>query len=516
MTARTSSPPPSGGRTSGIAILVGGRFAWLLLQVVALAIYFRVLGKEAYGIAVAVSLYRGLMKLLDLEIPSGALQRLSVAFHSDENRAWRLFRTTLGMQSLVALAGALVLVLGPVLAPLSAESKAYPALGAMFAVAAAQHVTDTLSSTLTIPFMARERFRQLAVFDSYLPMVFTTLMVGGVLMFRTPLALTIGTAAESLAGLLVKVALYRKTESLAVLRPRLELPLAREIFNVGWRVYLTNLSSKIGSTADKLIIEHVLGPDAVGFYNAAVRIPQVMLETFTRMSEAITPNMTAVAAHDPKAFSELLRRNALVVATVSATGIVAIGGLGVPLIQAWIKSTDPAAGLIVLLMALYYGLEQHFSTFTRGFFAQNKISWMLPFTIWNTTITLLLTGPLARHVGLGGVAAMNLGIDLVQIVPITYVTVRVIAPEIVFRPFLLRSVAIIGTGFAVATLFFLVSRHTPMGLRSYLWIPFGWVPGAATLLILLGSGLGQMPDAVWNRVPGRLQRFRRVPIDAAL
>ncbi|RYG79241.1 lipopolysaccharide biosynthesis protein, partial [bacterium] len=463
MAEQTVSPSPK-GRTSGIAVLVGGRFAWLLLQVVALAIYFRVLGAEAYGVAVAVSLYRGLMKLLDLEIPSGSLQRLSVAFRGDEARAWRLFGTTLGLQSLVALVGAALLVFGPVLAPLSSETKMYPALGAMFAFAAVQHVTDTFSSTLTIPFMARERFRQLAIFDSYLPMVFTVLMVGGVLFFRTPLALTIGTAAESLAGLLVKVVLYRRTESLAVLRPRLEPALAHEIFNVGWRVYLTNLSSKIGSTADKLIIEHVLGSAAVGLYNAAVRIPQVMLETFTRMSEAITPNMTAVAAHEPRAFSELLRRNALVVATVSATGIVAIGGLGTPLIQAWIKSSDPTAGLIVLLMALYYGLEQHFSTYTRGFFAQNKIAWMLPFTIWNTTITLLLTGPLARHVGLGGVAAMNLGIDLLQIVPITYVTVRVIAPDLAFRPLLLRSTMILGTGFVVAVLFFMLSRGTPIGI----------------------------------------------------
>lgn len=497
------------GRTGGIAVLVGGRFAWLLLQVVSIAAYVRVLGPEAYGIAIAVALYRGYMKLLDFEIPGGALQRLSTAFRSDEGRAWRIFRTTLTMQGLVALVGAAILLLGPSLAPLSAESRAYPYLGAMFVFAAIQHATDTLSSTLNIPLLARERFHVLARFDSILPMVFTVLMVISVVIFRTPLALAIGTAAESLAGLLLKVALYRKTEPREALSPTFEPELAREVFGVGWRVYVTNFSSRIGSTADKLIIEHVVGPDALAIYNTACRIPQVMLETFTRMSEAITPNMAAVAAHEPLAFSSLLRRNALVVATVASAGIIAFGGVGTPLFQALFRRSDPSVGLVVLLMALYYGLEQHYSTYTRGFFAQNKITWMIPFTVWNTTVTLLLTAPIARAYGLGGVAAMNLVIDLAQFVPITWITVRIVAPGLEVKPLLFRSGAILGTGFVIALFFFALTRGVPLGVSSFAWVPVAWIPGALTLSVLLASGIGLMPDALWKRLPRRLQRFRR-------
>ncbi len=497
-----------GGRTGGIAVLVGGRFAWLLLQVVSLAVYFRVLGETLYGIAVIVGLYRGYMKLLDLEIPSGALQRLSATFARDEGRAWRLFRTTLAMQLGVAGAGAVLLALGPHLAPISAQSRAYPALGVLFSLAACQHVTDTLSSTLSLPYLARERFRQLALFESALPMTFTAITATLVLVFRSPVALLAGTAAESLAGLLLKGGMLARAEGLSVLMPRLEAPLAREVLGVGWRVYLTNLSSKIGSTVDKLIIEPVLGPGAMAVYNLAGRIPQVMLETFTRLSEAITPNMARVAEHEPALFGALLRKNVLTVTTVASAGIVAIGGLGTPLVQAWLRKSDPAAGLVVLLMALYYGLEQHFSTMTRGFYARNRILWMLPFTLWNTSVTLLLTAFFARRFGIVGVAGMNLGIDLVQIVPITWITVRVLAPDIAFRPFLLRTAGILGAAFGVALVFFALTRGVPLGAASFAWLPLAWAPGAIVLALLLGTGLGMMPDAVWNRLPARLARFR--------
>ena len=497
-----------GSRTGGIAVLLGGRFTWLALQVVSLAVYFRVLREDLYGIAVAVALYRGYLKLLDLEIPSGALQRLSATFGVDDERAWRLFRTTLGMQWMVAIVGAVLLVFAPYYAPLSAETRSYPLLPTLFAVAAFQHATDTISSTLSIPYLAREKFRLLTLFESWIPITFTLLMVGGVILFRTPLALVVGTAAESTAGLVVKVALVRRTEGARRLLPAFEPALAKEIFGVGWKVYATNLSSRIGSTVDKIIVEAVLGPGPLAVYNLACRIPQVMLETFTRMSQAITPNMALVAENEPEKFSELLRKNILIVTTVSAAGIIAIGGLGTPLVQAWLRKVDPAAGLVVLLMSLYYGFEQHFSTMTRGFFAKNKILWMLPFTVWNTTITLAMTAFFARGLGIGGVAAMNVGIDLVQIVPITWLTVRVLAPDVPFRAFLLRTTALIGVSFGVALVFFVATRGVPLGLSSYLWVPFAWAPGALALFILLGSRLGIMPDVVWNRLPQALRRFQ--------
>lgn len=497
-----------GSRTGGIAVLLGGRFAWLALQVVSLAVYFRVLTAEHYGIAVAVALYRGYLKLLDLEIPSGALQRLSATFGVDDERAWRLFRTTLGMQMIVAALGAVALVFAPHYAPLSVKTRGYEFLPAMFAVAAVQHATDTMSSTLSIPYLARERFRLLTLFESWIPITFTLLMVGGVLIFRTPLAIVVGTAAESMAGMIVKIYLVRKTEGARRLVPAFEPALAKEIFAVGWKVYATNLSSRIGSTVDKIIVEAILGPASLAVYNLACRIPQVMLETFTRMSEAITPNMALVAENEPAKFPELLRKNVLVVTTISAAGIVAIGGLGTPLVQAWLRKVDPAAGLVVLLMSLYYGFEQHFSTMTRGFFAKNKILWMLPFTVWNTTITLTLTAFFARRFGIGGVAAMNLGIDLVQIVPITWITVRVLAPEIPFRAFLGRTAALLAISFGVALVFFVSTRGVQLGLPSFLWVPFAWVPGAVALGLMMGSRLGLMPDVVWNRLPRALWRFR--------
>ena len=488
--------------------MLGGRFGWLLLQLLSLALYVKVLGLGPYGIAVVVATYRGFMKLLDLEIPSGTLQRLSAAFRTDEGRAWGVFRTALTLQAAVALAGLVLLAVGPYWAPISAESRAFPDLSAMFAIAGVHHVFDTLSSTLSIPYLAREQFRRLAFFESVLPTFGTLLNVALVLWLRSPLALVAGNALESLVGLGFKVVLFRRYEPAGTLRPGFDRAYTREILSVGWRVYLTNLSSKIGTDIDRVIIEPILGPAAVAVFRLACRIPQIALETLTRLSEAITPNMVATAEHEPHLFPELVRRNVLTVATVASAGIVALGGLGTPLVQTWIRQPAPAGGIVVLLMAAYYGMEQHFSTYTRAFFARNKIQWMLPFTLWNTGVTLLATAPLVRAYGLGGVAAMNVLIDLVQFVPIAWITVHLVAPGLDLRALLLRTGAILGVGFAVALPLYLLTREAAPGRTSLLLCIAAPLPGALTLAILLRSGLGTMPQAIWRRVPRRLQWLR--------
>ncbi|MER3496028.1 MAG: hypothetical protein C4320_03995, partial [Armatimonadota bacterium] len=462
-----------------------------------------------YGIAVVVGLYRSFAKLLDFEIPGGALPKLAVAFAKDEAQGWAIFRTTLGLQVIVAAAGAILLPFGPYLPWLSSATKAFPALPAMFAVAALQHVTDTLSSTLSLPFLAREQFKRLAFFESFLATGATFVMLALVLILRSPLALILGTAIESAVGLGLKFILFRRYEPRNVLLPALQKNESREILGAAWRVYLTNFSGLIGARAEKAIIESVLGPAALTIYQFGSRIPQQALEILTRLSEAITPNMAATAAHDPGAFGALLRKNALTVATVAASGVIALGALGTPLVQTWIRSEFPIpeAGLVVLFMAVYSGMELHFSTLTRAFYATGRILWMLPFTLFHTTVTLAASAPLARSYGIVGVAAMNMAIDLVQFVPITYITLRILAPRERFAPFLLRTALILGVGAFMATLGWAMTGHVAPGRTSLYWCFALGIPGAVTLAVLLGSRVGLMPSTLWNRLPAPVRRF---------
>ena len=103
-------------------------------------------------------------------------------------------------------------------------------------------------------------------------------------------------------------------------------------------------------------------------------------------------------------------------------------------------------GVLVFLMGIYYGLELHHSTITRVFFAQGKAHLMLPFTLWNSLVTLFATKFVALQFGILGAAWMNCIIDLAQIIPIHYYCHRFGVREISFGELLKISFGVIGVG----------------------------------------------------------------------
>ena len=107
-----------------------------------------------------------------------------------------------------------------------------------------------------------------------------------------------------------------------------------------------------------------------------------------------------------------------------------VSGFGDVIQRAWLNKDWENFSTIVFLMGIYYGLELHHSTITRVFFAKGKAQLMLPFSLWNSVITLAMTSFLAKRFGLLGPASMNLFIDVAQIVPIHFYCSRYGVKEI--------------------------------------------------------------------------------------
>ncbi len=162
------------------------RFGWLALQILSLPIYVRTLGESNYGAAILITNIRAFWQILDLSAPQGILQLLSKTFKVDEPKAWRYFRTGLGIQAIVGLLGFSILWFAPYILTLDKSLLGQPGLEAMCLISGFQFFFDSFGSTYNLPFIAREQFKKVAAFTSVLPSVTVVVTIILVLWLKSP------------------------------------------------------------------------------------------------------------------------------------------------------------------------------------------------------------------------------------------------------------------------------------------------------------------------------------------
>ncbi len=483
-------------RSTGVLWLVGLRFVIIFLQIISVAAAVRVLGIENYAVAGYFATVRVLWQFVDLDIPQGLIQILSKTFRVDEEKAWNVFRSGLFLHLVIGALGAIGLYFGPVYLGSSPELHNYPQLGLLCFLAGTQFFFDVYGSAYNAPFNAREQFAKVAALTSVIPVIAIGITIVLVFVLRSPVAILLGTLIDSLLQFIVKIWFIRTRETGFPILPKFDRECNREIIRMGMKSYIAGLSTRIAGTADKVIVFNVLGREMSGIYSLACRIPQILLEAFGKIAESVTPEMTHVSANEPHKLAEIFRRNFKFIGFVAAVGIMFVSGFGDVIQRAWLNRQFEHFGLLVFLMGIYNGLELHHSTITRVFFAQGKPQMMLPFSMWNSVITLSMTGYLARRYGLIGPASMNCFIDVAQIVPIHYYCSKYGVPEISVREMLMLTLKIVGLGAMFGFITMLILAQTTPGRWSY-----GAVLLIPALCILIGAlyrrlGLVELPSGL--------------------
>lgn len=475
-------------RSTGVLWLVGLRFVIIFLQIVGLAVSIRILGEEQYAVAVYLGTIRILWQFVDLDIPQGLIQVLSRTFKIDEAKAWTYFRSGLFLHLIIGLIGAAGLILGPLYLGQTKELHNYPQLGLLCTVAGLQFFFDVYGSAFNAPFNAREQFARVAALTSVVPVFAIGMTIVFVIWLRSPVAILLGTLTDSVLQFALKIWFILKREKDFPILPKYNSQSCRDIISIGLKSYVAGLSTRIASTADKVIIFNFLGKEASTIYNLACRIPQILLEAFGKVAESVTPEMTHVSANEPEKLADIFRRNFKFIGFVAAVGIMFVSGFGDVIQRAWLNKHYENFGSIVFIMGVYYGLELHHSTITRVFFAQGRPQMMLPFSLWNTLVTVTMTKFLAVRYGLLGPASMNLFIDVAQIIPIHYYCSRHGVKEISTSEMLKMSAKILlpGAAFGLAALLIL-SRIEP-GRWCYAAILL--IPVLCVLLAALYMRLG--------------------------
>jgi O-antigen/teichoic acid export membrane protein len=484
------------GRSRGVLWLVGLRFVIIFLQIISLAISVRVLGEGPYAVAAYFATVRVLWQFVDLDIPQGLIQILSKTFRVDEAKAWLYFRSGLFLHLIIGAIGAIGLFLGPLYLGRTKELLNYPGLSLLCTVAGLQFFFDTYGSAFNAPFNAREQFSKVAKLTSIVPFFAIVFTITLVFLLRSPVAILAGSLFDSVTQFILKMWFIRKYEPGFPILPKVDKTCCRDLIQMGLKSYVAGLSTRIASIFDKVIIFNVLGKELYAVYNIACRIPQILLEAFSKVVESVTPEMTHISTNEPHKLAEIFRRNFKFIGFIAAIGIMFVSGFGDVIQRAWLNKHYENFGLIVLLMGIYYGLELHHSTITRVFFAQGKPQMMLPFSLWNSVITLTCTAFLAKRFGLLGPAYMNCFIDLSQIIPIHYFCSKYGVKEISTGELLKITGTIVGPGALLGFLFMTGLSFVTPGRWCYfgvLAIPFLCVGLAA---VYNRFGLVDLPNGV--------------------
>jgi O-antigen/teichoic acid export membrane protein len=221
------------------------------------------------------------------------------------------------------------------------------------------------------------------------------------------------------------------------------LELSKEILNVSFKNLIPAISNRFGANADKIAIFLVLGKEASNNYNLICRIPQLMQELVARITEVITPEMTHTAQNDEKNFTPIFLRNFSITSGVVASSIFVVSAFGESLLAIWTDRQIEHFGVLCFMMSIYFGLEAYHSIITRGFYAFNKTHFLLPFTLWNSVITLLFSKALAKKFGLIGIAGMNVFIDVTQIIPLHWFAAKLVLRDVSAFELLKRSLKVI-------------------------------------------------------------------------
>lgn len=474
--------PDRHSKTRGVSLLVISRFLTILFQLLAIPITIQILGEEGYGAAVMMIYVRGLWQVIDFGLPSGITQVVSSTFRIDPEKGWEKFRAGMFLTLLYALLGLIGLSFGKFYLRTEDLLKRDD-IAIMSLLAGVIFLTDQLGNALSAPFNIRDQFVVLAKLTFFIPLcsVLTGLIL--VIALQSPVAMLIGMALESLALLLIKARYIAKHDGLANVIPKYNAEHSRDLVRMSFRSFIPDLSSKIGAVADKVIVGAVLGNQTLAIYNIAQRIPSILLESFNRVSESITPEMTHAAKNEPEHLKAIFLRNFGFVGAVAGAGILFISGFGAIIEKVWLNREHDNFGLAVFLLGIYSAFELHHSTITRVFFARGMAHLMLPFSLVNSLTTIFVTGWAASKYGIIGVATMNCLIDVVQILPIHWYCVKYGVPGLKLSEIVRITAVTMGTS-AIASFAVLKFTH-PFESR---WLSFGMLflaPIGSVLLIAL-------------------------------
>ncbi|MGF6533122.1 O-antigen/teichoic acid export membrane protein [Paraburkholderia sp. GAS206C] len=299
MTARPSL------KRSATLNFIGGILP-MFVALVTTPIYLHYIGAARYGVLAIVWMVQGYFGFLDLGLSSATSNRIAQLGEEPHREREAVLWTALILNAALGLAGGVALYglmhvllsyfdMGPDL-----RNELLPALPCVACLVPLSNLISVFNGAL----VGRERFGTLNVVTLPVTLMYQLVPLGAALLFGPNLRyLVYGTLVAGIAALLVTAfAVWRVFPLRLAAGPRRDL--IGKLFSYGAWISVTSLAQPLLETADRLMIGHALGPQAVTYYqvpfNLAGRVrifPSVIVRTlFPRLSALDAASAAALSS----------------------------------------------------------------------------------------------------------------------------------------------------------------------------------------------------------------------------
>ncbi|MBI5706847.1 MAG: hypothetical protein HZC36_07640 [Armatimonadetes bacterium] len=493
-------------RIKDAAILTSAKVVAMVMQVLAIGTYVRVLGNSSFGVFDYFTVVMAYVALIELGVIN-AFQREVLDCMATERRR--------EVPSVCKLVSKLLLLAALAGVPIYAAVSKWLPFGfqgvhsgdlRLFATVAWFHLAGTLAlMALNALLTGASAFTRLGILTASNGLAVPGLGMVGAVVSRTPEGVLIGMAS----GLVFSVGL-----GLVLTRPFWGIPdsvpistpeVAKRLFGVGIRAYPARLSASLAGSLDRVIIANVM-PGVLTTYALCFRVAQFFQELLVPIYQMMFPPISAAVVRQEADRARTIERNILAGAALGTSCALVGGGYGLSIVRIWSGSDVlPGVAAATFWLGLCKASDLVANITGIAHFAQGRMDRLIPFFATNMTLTALLTAPMVRWFGIGGVGAMNACLSVALLIPLVFTVRNRVAPDLRVWRVLLTFFCTLACGASIS----LVAAWGASQM-SGTWAHVGWLltaPLAVGLCFALEIKLLRIP------VPSALRR--RLPRIAA-
>ncbi|MFY9233984.1 MAG: oligosaccharide flippase family protein [Fimbriimonadaceae bacterium] len=461
------------------------------------------IGPDEWGLFIflqVISLYVG---LIDVDLSNGAIKRMTEAFAlGDREGAWRVQRCQFGAHIALAGIGFLAFLLLSTVLPLPQTALPIEQAGWLFFLTGTNFVINALSAAMGPPFVAGEKFAAMAIRDSIQRVLAMAVAVWAAYTYGTLFAYLLAWNVAALFGFVLNFITLKISFHDFRLAPAWDRSIMKDLFTIGVRGYVHRIGSVLANSVHLPLMAYAGNAATAARYQLAGRIPEALMSVVSPGMQTVVPHLTREAADDPQAFAKSVERYSLIALGAGIALILVPAGFGKAFLDLWARGNpalSASASLVLVLLGGYFTLELFYMMLTRAFHALGTPHYAAPFTLFNAAATLVLTVPVVLNLGIAGVAAQNLAVGLVMLVPMVLVVKKRAASELDVSRHVFRAVASLALGAAISVAAFWLVR-TPV-LEGRPWLALALVPlfSACAFGLLVRLGLVPMPHAIAAR-----------------
>lgn len=492
-------------KTKNALLLISTRFLSLIVAFFMMPYILSWVGADAYGIFLFAGVFSAYTAVFDF---GPGLQRgLVRAAVKQDWDSFRSYQRTYALYGVYVTVAALTLYV-VVAAIYRTEKLPVVETTLIFAAVALNTAMSVYLNAFGPTFAAVQKLHYSTLITTLKDAVGVAIGILTAYYTRSMVWVAMSALVTTLLGIALNALVARRAGIPADLRPRREKEAFEDCKTIAIRNVGNNFLGYTATKSDRMLIgAFVRPPSVLADYNFAIRPVEILIELLRGTVTALTPQMIRAVEESDVRAAEELRRNGLIMWTLGVMGVFLPAVVGDHFLKLWLKGAAPEnGGLLMALMGLYFALDLQYLSFGPLFYAKGTPHRLVKFAAFNAAVTLTLTLPLYHWIGLVGVAAMNVGINLLLYIPRMRTCQRELSVPLYLRDYTLRSIGVLALGlslFAAGTALFQLPLFAA---RPILTIPVAAGLCIAGFLLCFSLKLCPVPLALLNRWNRLLRR----------